>query len=109
MWGEPVATKKSAFLKYVNQLNPAKPNLVVIHTATPSPEIDALYDMNSIMMNSPEGKPLTTLHRQTELNMLLSPEFMDLVGKKFRLINYQQLLATKDISVLTPATVEMNQ
>ena len=109
MWGEPVATKKSAFLKYVNHLDPAKPNLVVIHTATASPEIDALYDMNSSMMNSPDGKPLTGIHRQTELNMLLSPEFMDLVGKKFTLMNYQQLLATKDINVLVPVTVEMNQ
>src|SRR6185312_15273566 len=31
MWGEPVATKKSAFLAYVSHLNPDRPNLVVIH------------------------------------------------------------------------------
>jgi predicted glycoside hydrolase/deacetylase ChbG (UPF0249 family) len=109
MWGEPVKTKKSAFLQYINHLDPKKPNLVVIHTATPGPEMDALYDMNASEMNSPEGKPLSSLHRQTELNMLLSPEFMDLIGKKFTLINYKQLLATKDISILIPAKVEMNQ
>ncbi len=109
MWGEPVKTKKSVFLKYVNHLDPKRPNLVVIHTATPGPEIDALYDMNSSMMNSPEGKPLTGIHRQTELNMLLSPEFMQLIGKKFTLINYQQLLATKDIRHLNAVKVEMFQ
>jgi chitin disaccharide deacetylase len=109
MWGEPVNTKKSSFLHYVNHLDPRKPNLVVIHTATPGPEMDALYDMNASEMNSPEGKPLSSLHRQTELNMLLSPEFMDLIGKKFTLINYKELLATKDINILIPVKVEMNQ
>ncbi|HEY0244839.1 MAG TPA: ChbG/HpnK family deacetylase [Mucilaginibacter sp.] len=101
MWGEPIATKKSAFLDYINnKLNPDRPNLMVIHTATPSPEMDVLVDMNSKMMNDKNGKPLTSLHRQTELNMLLSPEFRNLAGKKFQLINYQQLLQNKDISVL---------
>lgn len=101
MWGEPIATKKSAFLNYVtNKLNSGCPNLVVIHTATPSPEMDALVDMNSKMMNDKDGAPLTSKHRQTELNMLLSPEFKDLVGKKFELQNYQQMLEGKDINVL---------
>ncbi|MDP9048172.1 MAG: ChbG/HpnK family deacetylase [Bacteroidota bacterium] len=100
MWGEPVATKKQSFLAYVAHLNPDRPNLVVIHTATPGPEMDALFDMNSKMMNAPDGKPLTSLHRQTELNMLLSPEFRDMQGKNFVLINYRQLLKNKDISVL---------
>jgi hypothetical protein len=67
-----------------------------------------LYDMNAPEMNLPEEKPLSSLHRQTELNMLLSPEFMDLIGKKFTLINYKQLLATKDINILIPVKVEMN-
>jgi predicted glycoside hydrolase/deacetylase ChbG (UPF0249 family) len=106
MWGEPIATKKQAFLEYVSKLNPNRPNLVVIHTATPSPEMDVLVDMNSNMMNDKDGKPLTSLHRQTELNMLLSPEFRDMVGKKFQLENYQQLLEGKDISVLKASKVE---
>jgi len=46
------------------------------------------------------GKPLTSIHRQTELNMILSPDFTSLNGKKFRLINYEQLLRGKDVSVL---------
>jgi hypothetical protein len=76
--------------------------MMVLHTATPSPEMDVLVDMNSNMMNSKEGKPLTSLHRQTELNALLSPEFAAMIGKKFQLINYDQLLVGKDISVLKP-------
>jgi chitin disaccharide deacetylase len=108
MWGEPVVTKKKAFLEYLNHLNPSRPNLVVIHASVSGDEIDALYDMNSSMMNSPEGKPLSGLHRQTELNMLLSPEFMGQIGKKFTLINYKQLLSTKDVSVLNAVLVEKN-
>jgi chitin disaccharide deacetylase len=108
MWGEPVVTKKKAFLEYLNHLNPSHPNLVVIHSAVSGDEIDALYDMNSRMMNSLEGKPLSGLHRQTELNMLLSPEFMGQIGKKFTLINYKQLLATKNIAILNAVLVEKN-
>jgi len=100
MWGEPVATKKSAFLAYVSNLNTSRPNLVVIHTATPGAEMDALYDMASSQMNDKDGTPLSSIHRQTELNMLLSPEFREMEGKKFQMINYEQLLKDKDISVL---------
>ncbi|MBD1394818.1 ChbG/HpnK family deacetylase [Mucilaginibacter glaciei] len=104
MWGEPVATKKSAFLKYVaSGLSATRPNLVVIHVAQVGPEMDALFDMNASEMNTKEGKPLTSLHRQTELNMLLSPEFKAMVGKRFQLINYDQLLAGQDLSILKPS------
>src|ERR1700743_1764502 len=101
MWGEPIISKKSAFLDYVsNKLSVDRPNLMVIHSATESPEMDALFDMNSNMMNDKEGHPLTSKHRQTELNMLLSPEFRGMIDKKFQLENYQQMLSTKDITVL---------
>lgn len=101
MWGEPVATKKTAFLNYVStKLSVTRPNLVVIHVAQMGPEMDALFDMNSSMMNAKNGKPLTSLHRQTELNMLLSPEFKAMAGRKFQLINYAQLLTGKDINTL---------
>ncbi|MGZ3776849.1 MAG: ChbG/HpnK family deacetylase [Mucilaginibacter sp.] len=101
MWGEPVATKKTAFMDYVNnKLSAERPNLVVIHTATPGPEMDALFDMASSIMNDKDGKPLTSIHRQTERNMILSPDFTGLNGKKFLLVNYEQLLKGKDVSVL---------
>src|SRR3984885_239859 len=74
MWGEPIATKKSAFLEYLNHLSPDRPNLMVLHTATPSPEMDAMIDMNSRLMSDKEGHSTVSLHRQTELNALLSPE-----------------------------------
>jgi predicted glycoside hydrolase/deacetylase ChbG (UPF0249 family) len=106
MWAEPVATKKKAFMDYVtNHLNPDRPNLVVIHTATPSPEMDALTDANSKLMSDKNGKSIVSLHRQTELNMILSPDFTGLNGKKFKMINYTQLLKGKDLSLLKASKV----
>src|ERR1700744_3495071 len=106
MWAEPVATKKKAFMDYVtNHLNPDRPNLVVIHTATPSPEMYALTDANSKLMIGKNGKSIVSLHRQTELNMILSPDFTSLNGKKFRMTNYTELLKGKDLSVLKPSKV----
>lgn len=98
MWGEPVITKKKAFLAYVtNKLSKNRPNLVVIHVGLQTPEMNALFDMNSNMMNTKAGKPLTALHRTTELNMLLSPEFKKLVGLKFELTNYTELIKERGI------------
>ncbi len=92
MWGVPVETKQQVFMNYVNNLKPDKPNLVIIHVAQTSPEMEVLVDMNSNLMNTADGKPKASLHRQTELNMLLSPNFRSLVGQKFNLINYRDLI-----------------
>lgn len=107
MWGEPVATKKSAFMDYINNhLNPNRPNLMVIHAATPSPEIDALADANSKLMSDANGKSIVGLHRETELKMILSPDFTSLNGKKFQMTNYAELLKGKDRNVLKASKVE---
>jgi predicted glycoside hydrolase/deacetylase ChbG (UPF0249 family) len=107
MWGEPVVTKKKAFLAYVtNKLSKNRPNLVVIHVALQDPEMNALFDMNSSMMNTKAGKPLTALHRQTELNMLLSPEFKALVGRKFELTNYTELIKERGLDAMKLETVK---
>jgi len=103
MWGVPVETKKQEFMNFVNNLKPDKPNLVIIHIAESSPEMDVLVDMNSNLMNTLDGKPKASLHRQTELNMLLSPHFRQLVGQKFNLINYRELLKTKRANTVKTA------
>lgn len=100
MWGEPIATKKSAFMDYVtHHLSADRPNLMVIHAATPSPEMDAMIDENSKLMRDADGHSLVSKHRQTELNMILSPDFTSLNSKKFELTNYAELLKGKDISM----------
>ena len=95
MWGVPVDKKKKVFLDYVKNLDTSAPNMVVIHIAHSDPEMDALLDMNSSLMNTKDGKPNASKHRQAELNMLLSNEFRSLADKKFKLITYGDLVRGK--------------
>jgi predicted glycoside hydrolase/deacetylase ChbG (UPF0249 family) len=92
MWGVPVESKKKTFLNYLERLKSDKTNLVVIHIARNDPEMDALIDMNSPLMNTKDGKPNASKHRQTELDMLLSDEFRSQIDKKFTLITYDNLI-----------------
>ncbi len=103
MWGVPMETKQQQFMQYVNNLKADKPNLVIIHVAHSSPEMDVLVDMNSNLMNSADGKPKASLHRQTELNMLLSPDFRKLAGKKFNLISYRDLIKKQGLDKMKSA------
>lgn len=104
MWGVPVETKQQEFMRYVNSLKTDKPNLVIIHVAQSSPEMDILVDMNSNLMNTSDGKPKASIHRQTELNMLLAPAFRSMVGQKFNLINYRDLIKKHGLDKMNAAT-----
>jgi predicted glycoside hydrolase/deacetylase ChbG (UPF0249 family) len=88
MWGEPVATKKQAFMNVLQNLSTTAPaNMVILHIAQATPEMDAMNDMNSSMMSSNASS-----HRQAELDMVLSKEFRDMVGQRFELVTYQDLI-----------------
>ena len=88
MWGEPVATKKQAFMNVLQNLSTTAPaNMVILHIAQATPEMDAMNDMNSSMMSSNASS-----HRQAELHMVLSKEFRDMVGQQFELVTYQDLI-----------------
>jgi predicted glycoside hydrolase/deacetylase ChbG (UPF0249 family) len=107
MWGEPVVTKKPAFLAYVtNKLSKNRPNRFVTRVARQPPELTAFFYIHRSMMNTKAGKPLTALHRQTELNMLLSPEFKALVGRKFELTNYTELIKERGLDAMKLETVK---
>lgn len=101
MWGTPVATKKAAFMKVLNKLSASAPaNMVILHIAHATPEMDAMTDMNSSMMSNNASS-----HRQTELNMVLSKDFRDLVGKKFRLVSYRDLIKQYGLGKMKPVSV----
>ena len=88
MWAEPVATKKQAFMKVLENLSVTAPaNMVILHIAQATPEMDAMTDMNSSMMSSNASS-----HRQAELNMVLSKDFQNMVGKAFELVTYRDLI-----------------
>jgi predicted glycoside hydrolase/deacetylase ChbG (UPF0249 family) len=88
MWGEPVATKKEGFMNVLQNLSTTAPaNMVILHIAQSTPEMDAMNDMNSSMMSSHASS-----HRQAELDMVLSKDFRDMVGQQFELVTYQDLI-----------------
>ena len=92
IWGVPVATKKSEFLNYVNTSKLDQPNLIEVHVAERTPEMEAIVDMNAPEQNAPGAGVVD--HRAAELASMLSPELAELARTgKIRLINYQQLIA----------------
>lgn len=94
MWDTPVEAKRAAFLAHLARADPARPNLVVMHVAERTPEMEVLFDRNSPTQNSAAGVPLVARHRARELAMVLSPEFAGRVRSgKVRLITYRQLVA----------------
>jgi predicted glycoside hydrolase/deacetylase ChbG (UPF0249 family) len=94
MWGVPVATKKAEFLAHLSRAKPGVTNLVEVHVAERSPEMEVIFDQNAPSQNGTDGKPLVVAHRQAELDMLLAPEFTQMVrAGKVRLITYEQLIA----------------
>lgn len=90
MWAVPIETKKQEFLKHLNNLKTDRTNLVMLHIARETPEMQVL-EMNNFLIKQ-KGVPMAAKHRQTELDMLLSPEFQNMVGKKFKLITYAELI-----------------
>jgi predicted glycoside hydrolase/deacetylase ChbG (UPF0249 family) len=95
--------KKSTFLAQLARANPTRPNLHVIHVAERTPEMEALFDLNNAAQSDGAGRPLTALHRQAELDAVLSPEFAELVKSgKVKLINYEQLNARMGAQTARP-------
>jgi hypothetical protein len=69
----------------LDQLEPDKSNLIVIHLGMENPEMQALIDMNN-----PDDPDRVSQHRQAELTALLSKAFKKAIKKrKIKLITYK--------------------
>ena len=92
MFDIPVEQKKNDFLKSMQELVADKINLFVMHVAEATPEMNALVDMNNTDQHS-ETKPLVAMHRNAELQTLLSEEFQQLIREeKIKLVTYRDLV-----------------
>jgi chitin disaccharide deacetylase len=92
LWGVPVGSKKSEFLAHL--ANPARDsvNLIEVHVAERTPEMEVIFDMNAPSQNVPGAGVVA--HRKAELETMLSPELAALVRSgRIRLVTYQQLVA----------------
>ena len=93
MFDVPVELKKKSFFNHLDSLKPGKVNLIVLHLAQTSPEMTVLFDMNNSVMSNSEGVSMVSKHRQEELDVITSKEFLDLVkSKKIQLITYRDLI-----------------
>ena len=79
----------------INKLEPGINNLFVFHIGLDTPEMAAMYDLNSF------GLPDMSKHRNAELNALCSPEFKNsLKSNNIQLITYQDLIAKVGLNSL---------
>src|ERR1043166_7350392 len=70
LWAVPVAAKKTTLLSHLAKAKSDSVNLVVVHTAVHSPEMDRLFDLNASEQNGPDAG--VGAHRAAELEALLS-------------------------------------
>jgi predicted glycoside hydrolase/deacetylase ChbG (UPF0249 family) len=92
MFDVPIETKKDEFFRRLDTLPKDQVNLLVMHVAEDTPEMQALIDMNDADMHS-ETKPLVAMHRSKELSILLSEQFQDVVKNgDIRLVTYRDLV-----------------
>jgi chitin disaccharide deacetylase len=91
LWGVPVASKKSELLAHLAGARRDSVNLIEVHVAERTPEMEVIFDMNAPSQNSPDAGVVA--HRKAELETMLSPELADLVRTgKILLVTYRQLV-----------------
>jgi chitin disaccharide deacetylase len=104
LWGVPVGLKKDSLLARL--ANPARDsvNLIEVHVAERTPEMEVIFDMNAPEQNAPGAGVVD--HRKAELEAMLSPELAELVRSgKIRLVTYQQLVARTGLAGMRPPPV----
>src|SRR5262245_21956296 len=80
--------KEAEFFQRLAHLEKNDVNLIVMHVAQDTPEMEALIDMNDADMHS-DTKPLVAMHRSKELSILLSQQFQDLAKNgSLKLVTY---------------------
>jgi predicted glycoside hydrolase/deacetylase ChbG (UPF0249 family) len=97
LWGVPVASKKSSLLAHLANAKRDSVNLVEVHVAERTPEMEVIFDMNAPSQNTPDAGVVA--HRKAELETMLSPELAELVRSgKIKLVTYQQLVARNGLT-----------
>jgi hypothetical protein len=90
-WGVPVASKTSALLAHLASAKRDTVNLIEVHVAERTPEMEVIFDMNAPAQNAPGAGVVD--HRKAELEAMLSPELAELVRSgRIRLVTYRDLV-----------------
>lgn len=96
LWDVSPDKKLSTLLKMLDQLEPEKLNLIVIHLGMENPEMQALIDMNN-----PDDPDRVSQHRRAELTALLSRAFRKAIKKrKIKLITYEDVASEMGVKAM---------
>lgn len=99
LWGEPVGEKKSALLKHLAVARRDSLNLVEVHVAQRTPEMEVIFDLNAAQQNAPGAGVVD--HREAEMKTMLSPELAELVRSgKIRLVTYRQIVEREGLAAM---------
>jgi predicted glycoside hydrolase/deacetylase ChbG (UPF0249 family) len=92
LWGVRVDSKETELLAHLAHAKRDTVNLIVVHVAERTPEMEVIVDMDAPSQNTPEAGVVA--HRKAELETMLSPELTQLVRTgDIRLVTYRQLVA----------------
>jgi len=105
LWGVPVGAKKSELLAHLANARRDSVNLIEVHVAERTPEMEVIFDMNAPSQNAPEAGVVA--HRKAELETMLSPELAAMVRSgMIRLVTYEQLKARAGTAGMRRPAVE---
>ncbi len=91
MWGVPVESKKVTLLTQLANAKRDTVNLIEVHVAERTPEMEVIFDMNAASQNTPGAAVVD--HRKAELEMMVSPELAALARSgRIRLVTYRDLV-----------------
>jgi len=91
LWGVAVASKKSELLTLLANARRDQLNLIEVHVAERTPEMEVIIDQNAPEQNGANAGVVA--HRKAELETMLSPELRDQVKSgKIRLVTYRQVI-----------------
>lgn len=88
-----IASKTDSLIAHLNNLDPVRANLQVVHVGLDTPEMSALIDQNDF------GLADMSKNREAELRALLSPAFREAVQKhNIKLITYRDLITATGLA-----------
>ena len=99
IWGVAPSAKKSTLLEHLAKAPRDSVNLIEVHVAERTPEMEAIFDMNAPAQNAPDAGVVA--HRNAELQTMLSPELAELIRSgRIRLVTYQQLVSRAGLAAM---------
>ncbi len=97
----PVSNKLDSMVNRTKALKPGGTKLYVIHVGMDDAELGAMEDLNVF---GPKGM---SKHRQSELDAVLSPQFLSVIrDPRFRLVNYRTLIDERGLRAMKRPVLE---